>query len=121
MASFAEKYAPILENIQRGSKAMDGIIEMLRLRINAETQFTEALQNIMKVSTKLISNCFDSKISLQMHGFDALFCDMKNEYNQRIEFLNSLKKDVLNPCLTTKQSYEHKHKLLVNESKRKKK
>merc|ERR1712154_750361 len=83
-------------------------------------QFTNSLRHILNSSSNLIST-FDSTTSLKMNGFDALFVDMKNEYHQRMEFLNSLKVDVYEPCVRMKSVCDKNNKSLINETKRKSK
>eukprot|EP01084_Bolivina_argentea_P283542 485644_1 len=115
MATLAQKLSPILATVQKGTKSMDGIIEMLRLRINAETQFTNSLCKIVEQSHRILSTGLDSSFTVRNHGFEALFIDIKNEYFQRMEFLNSLKKDVYEPCIQMKQIHEQKHRTLIYE------
>ena len=120
MATLTAKLSPIVSSLQKGKKSLDGIIEMLRLRVDAETQFTNSLRHILNSSNHLIST-IDSTTSLKTHGFDALYVDMKNEYHQRLEYLNSLKVDVYEPCVRMKSVFDKNNKSLLSETKRKSK
>ena len=63
--------------IQNGSKSLDDVLEIVRLRIDAETQYTNSLQKIIGRSNKLISGG-NAQETLNSAGLNALHCDMEN-------------------------------------------
>ncbi len=42
---------------------------------------------------------------------------MRNEYTQRLEFLNSLNEDVYQPCVSMRELYAEKNRLFANDTK----
>eukprot|EP00485_Elphidium_margaritaceum_P001675 CAMPEP_0202691314 /NCGR_PEP_ID=MMETSP1385-20130828/6063_1 /ASSEMBLY_ACC=CAM_ASM_000861 /TAXON_ID=933848 /ORGANISM="Elphidium margaritaceum" /LENGTH=836 /DNA_ID=CAMNT_0049346699 /DNA_START=32 /DNA_END=2542 /DNA_ORIENTATION=+ len=108
-------FTPVTVRLQHGLKALDGVIEMLRLRIEAEAQFAAALQRIMN-NESLIHNLPSSE-SLRKDGMDAIHADMKNEYTQRVEYVNSLTEDVYQPCLAMRDLYASKNRSFAHETK----
>eukprot|EP01084_Bolivina_argentea_P101035 181214_1 len=118
MATVTDRFSSVLTKLGAGSKSLTIMLEMLRQRLDAETTFTDALQRIIGTTPKLISG-LGSTESIRTYGFDALFCDMKNEYVQRIEFLNSLRKDVYDPCVRMQQIYEASNKSFISDMNRK--
>merc|ERR550539_153289 len=100
----------------KGSKSLHGILEFLRLRIDAESQFTHSLKKIIGRSSKLMSN-FDPNESLRKDGLEALCSDLRNEYTQRVAFLKSLKEDIQKPLRSTNDLYASQNKTFANATK----
>ena len=109
-------YTPCLLRLQCGAKSLDGVLEILRMRIDAEISFTNNLQKIIGCSTNLIST-ISSQESIRRDGLDALYSDLKNEYIQRMSFLQSLRDDVHNPLSKMKQFYYTENKKFTNQTK----
>jgi len=74
------------------------------MRIEAETNFTNALQKMMNTSSSLLSSV-PSGESLRRHGLNSMYTDLKNEYSTHMEFLDSLRKDVQCPLISTQRTY----------------
>eukprot|EP01084_Bolivina_argentea_P139286 245046_1 len=91
--------------LRTGTKSLDDVLQILRMRIEAEIQFTDSLQNIINTSTKLMSNIQPNE-SLRSDGLSALYSDFKNEYTQRMAFLDSLKEDVQKPLIAMKEFHK---------------
>lgn len=102
-------YEPIQTRLQSGAKALDGVLEILRMRIDAEGEFTNSLQKIIGCSTNLMSHIPSSE-SLRTYGLDAMYTDLKNEYTQRMAFLNSLRDDVHKPLSKMRDFYYSQNK-----------
>eukprot|EP01084_Bolivina_argentea_P191857 329493_1 len=109
-------FAPLSGRLESGIKSLDGVIEMLRLRIEAEAEFARSLEKII-LNKNLITSSSSSYESLRRDGLDAIAADMKNEYTQRIEFLNSLNEDVYQPCLQMRESYASQNRVFANNTK----
>eukprot|EP01083_Nonionella_stella_P239732 838776_1 len=108
-------FASLSGRLENGIRSLDGVIEMLRLRIEAEAQFAAALQKIM-TNQRLISS-LDVAESLRKDGLNAIHADMHNEYTQRIEFLNSLNEDVYQPCVSMREQYAQKNRSFAHTTK----
>ena len=108
-------FAALSNRLEQGIRSLDGIIEMLRLRIQAEAQFASALDKIIN-NERFVSSMSKDE-SLRKDGLDAIAADMKNEYTQRIEFLNSLNEDVYQPVVTMRELYASKNRLFANDTK----
>ena len=76
-ADLRHSYTSITSRLMAGSKSLHGILELLRLRIDAETQFTNSLKKIIGRSDKLMAN-FDPEESLRKDGLEALCSDLRN-------------------------------------------
>lgn len=109
-------YTPISLRLQSGAKSLDGVLDILQMRIDAEVVFTNSLQKIIGCSTNLISHINPNE-TLRADGLDALYSDLKNEYTQRMAYLNSLKEDVQKPLNEMKQFYYQQNKSFVNQTK----
>eukprot|EP00485_Elphidium_margaritaceum_P006312 CAMPEP_0202704790 /NCGR_PEP_ID=MMETSP1385-20130828/17423_1 /ASSEMBLY_ACC=CAM_ASM_000861 /TAXON_ID=933848 /ORGANISM="Elphidium margaritaceum" /LENGTH=312 /DNA_ID=CAMNT_0049362895 /DNA_START=29 /DNA_END=967 /DNA_ORIENTATION=- len=109
-------HTPVLSRLQNGAKSLDGVLDILRMRVDAETQFCSALQKIISCSTDFIARvpCTES---LRADGLDALYSDMKNEYTQRMTFLAALKEDVHTPLVSMKEYYYAQNRHFSNQSK----
>ena len=108
-------FAPLSARLESGIGALDGMIEMLRLRIEAEATFAASLQRILN-NEKLLSSLSPLE-SLRKDGLDALHADMKNEHTQRLEFLNSLNEDVYQPVVAMRELYAQKNRSFVSDAK----
>eukprot|EP01083_Nonionella_stella_P039354 107041_1 len=108
-------YPSVALRLRQGAKSLDGVLEILRMRIEAEVQFTNSLQKIVGASTKLIGANLQPTESLRRNGLDALYTDFKNEYTQRMAFLDSLKEDVEKPLITMKEFYYVQNQNFANE------
>ena len=108
-------FAPLSGRLEQGIKSLDAVIEMLRLRIEAEAQFAANLEKI--ISNERLLSYLSPLESLRKDGLDAMHADMKNEYNQRIEFLNSLNEDVYQPCVAMRELYASKNREFANDTK----
>ena len=108
-------FAPLSARLECGIKSLDGIIELLRLRIEAEASYAASLQNIM--SNESLISYVSSHESLRREGLDALFTDLKNEYQQHIEYLNSLNEDIYLPCISMREHYASQNRLFANNTK----
>ena len=108
-------FAPLSSRLEAGIKSLDGIIEILRLRIEAEASFASGLEKII-CNDKLLSSV-SSLESLRIDGLDALHADLKNEYQQHIEFVNSLNEDIYEPCISMRELYASKNRLFANNTK----
>eukprot|EP01083_Nonionella_stella_P081527 224624_1 len=108
-------YTPIVERMQHGEKSLECLLDIIRLRIDAETQYSASLQKIMQRSHNLME--FSEDESLNKHGLNALVCDLKQEYTQRMEYLNSLKQDVQQPLSTMKDHYTSQNKCFAAKTK----
>jgi len=108
-------FSALSARLERGIPCLDGVIEMLRLRIEAEAQFAASLERIIK-NDKLISSLSPTE-SLRKDGLDALHADMKNEYTQRLEFLNSLNEDVYQPVVAMRDEYAQKNRQFAGDTK----
>lgn len=109
-------YTPISLRLQSGAKSLDGVLEILRMRIEAESVFCSSLQKIIGCSTNLMSD-IPSTESVRRDGLDALYSDLKNEYTQRMAYLNSLKEDVQGPLHKMKDYYYSQNKIFQNQTK----
>eukprot|EP01083_Nonionella_stella_P286146 973890_1 len=109
-------YPSVALRLCQGAKSLDGVLEILHMRIEAEIQFTNSLQNIIDTSTKLMVNLQPNE-SLRRDGLDALYTDFKNEYTQRMAFLDSLKEDVEKPLIAMKEFYYVQNQNFANETK----
>jgi len=96
--------APIQTRLQCGAKSLDGMLNIISMRIDAETTFTNALQKMMNTSSSLLSSV-PSGESLRRHGLNSMYTDLKNEYVSHMEFLDSLRKDVQCPLISTQRTY----------------
>eukprot|EP01084_Bolivina_argentea_P139285 245045_1 len=103
--------------LRTGTKSLDDVLQILRMRIEAEVQFTNSLQKIIGASTKLIGANLQPTESLRRDGLDALYTDFKNEYTQRMAFLSSLKQDVQKPLIGMKEFYYSQNKNFSNQTK----
>mmetsp|Transcript_49154 Transcript_49154/g.78519 ORF Transcript_49154/g.78519 Transcript_49154/m.78519 type:complete len:368 (+) Transcript_49154:62-1165(+) len=115
-ADLVHAYTPVQLRLQNGAKSLDGVLEILRMRIDAETTFCAALQKMIGCSTDLISHISCTE-TLRSDGLDALTSDLKNEYTQRRAFLNSLKEDVQSPLHKMKEEYAAQNKYFTNQTK----
>eukprot|EP01083_Nonionella_stella_P111998 328933_1 len=111
-----QAYSTVQWRLQSGEKSLDGVLDLLRLRIDAETEFTNKLQKIITSSNKLISH-IEPYESLRRYGLDALYTDLKNEYTQRMTLLSALKQDVQRPLSSMKEFYHAQNKYFTNQSK----
>jgi len=109
-------YTPVSTRLQSGAKSLDGVLDILRMRIDAETQFCSSLQKIISCSTDFIAHVSCTE-SLRADGLDALYSDMKNEFTQRMSFLSSLKEDVQKPLLSMKEYYQAQNRHFTNQTK----
>merc|ERR1712157_54094 len=116
MGDLRHCYTPISLRLQSGAKSLDGVLDILQMRIDAEVVFTNSLQKIIGRSTNLISHINPNE-TLRADGLDALYSDLKNEYTQRMAYLNSLKEDVQKPLNEMKQFYYQQNKSFVNQTK----
>jgi len=101
--------APIQTRLQSGAKSLDGLLNIISMRIEAETNFTNALQKMMNTSSSLLSSV-PSGESLRRHGLNAMYTDLKNEHTSHMEFLDSLRKDVQCPLIATQRSFNAQNK-----------
>lgn len=106
-------YSPIQTRLQSGAKALDGVIDLLSMRISAEEEFTHSLQKIIGCSTDLMCQIPQNE-SIRSCGLDAMYTDLKNEYTQRMAFLNSLRHDVHRPLVEMKDFYYAQNKTFNN-------
>eukprot|EP01083_Nonionella_stella_P072304 194838_1 len=109
-------YKTIRLRFQNGVQSLDCTLEILRLRIEAETQFTDNLKKIIESSNRLLPHLNQNE-SLRQYGFESLHTDFKNEYKQRMAFLNSLKHDVEPPIASMKSTYHTQYKFFSSQSK----
>ena len=108
-------FAPLSVRLESGIKSLDGIIELLRLRIEAEANYASSLEKI--ISNESLISYVNSHESLRKDGLDALYTDLKNEYQQHIEYLNSLNEDIYLPCISMRESYASQNRLFANNTK----
>ena len=108
-------FAALSVRLESGIKSLDGVIELLRLRIEAEAQFASSLERI--ISNKSLICNIPTIETLRRDGLDALYTDLKNEYQQHIEYLNSLNEDIYLPCISMRELYASKNRLFANNTK----
>ena len=109
-------YTPISLRLQSGAKSLDGVLEILRMRIEAESVFCNSLQKIIGCSTNLMSH-IPSTESVRRDGLDALYSDLKNEYTQRMAYLSNLREDVHVNLSRMKDYYYSQNKIFQNQTK----
>jgi len=108
-------FAPLSARLAAGIGSLDGIIEMLRLRIEAESVFAESLHRIL--SNEALMSSLSPLESLRRDGMVSIHSDMKNEHTQRLEFINSLSEDVYRPVVAMRDLYAQKNRSFANDTK----
>eukprot|EP00483_Globobulimina_turgida_P008221 UN08237 len=104
---FTFSVEPLATQFMKNMKSLDGVLELIKLRIEAENQFSSTLRKIILNYDTLIPQ---SSESTKINGLNAIFGDIKNEYIQHKEFSKSLSVDVYTPLYKMKQKYVSRNK-----------
>lgn len=106
-------YTPLANRLSDGLESLDNILEILRLKIECEAEFARSMEKILHINF----SCGAIEIGTIRDGLNAIRADMKNEYTQRLEFLNSLNEDVYQPCLQIRELYSSRNRSFAAETK----
>jgi len=106
-------YTPLKDSLDRNNLCLDNIVDVLRQRIQAEIDFARTIERI-------ISSCNFTSLEAGKtirDGLESIRADMKNEYNMRVEFANSLSEDVYKPLLQCREIYNLQNQKFAQDTK----
>jgi len=102
----------LCNSLHNNVESIDMLIEILKLRIDAETEYSKNIENIITNYDFSFYENGTLKDCLQ-----AMKADMKNEYTQRCEFATSLFEDVYQQLLKLRQMYNGQYKKFESDTK----